>query len=114
MDNALAVGEIDGTGKLGDQLGRPRRQQLVVGKIFGQVAALDVLQREVRPAQVFPGLVDLHDVGMRQPRRRLRLGTETGQGSGPGQLARQDHLDGHEAFQPGLEGLEHDPHASPT
>jgi hypothetical protein len=44
-----------------DQLGRPTRRQGATVEMLGKTAALDVLQRKIRPAFLLADLVDLYD-----------------------------------------------------
>ena len=77
-----------------------------------QVAALDQLHREVRPAVHLAGVVDLHDVGVMQRGNRLRLAQESfplrRQGIGAG----QQHFQGDGSLQPQMPGPVDDAHAA--
>ncbi len=76
--------------------------------------ALDELHRVVGHLAVAADLVDRHDVGVVQPRRRLRLAAEPFQGQAVFRnLAGQD-LERHLAAQADLLGLVDHPHAAPA
>ena len=63
-------------------------------------------------ALVLADLVDGDDVGVLQGGRGLRLQAETLHVLGSGELAGQDHLDGHDAVKRHLPRLVHDAHAA--
>jgi hypothetical protein len=63
-------------------------------------------------ALVLVGVVQRHDVGVRQPGRRLDLALEAGHGVGVGQTVRQDQLEGDQAVHQLLPGPEHLAHAA--
>ena len=80
VDHAAPVGVVHGP-RQGPAPGRRRWRGSGCRPASGQAAALDELQRKVRPAVVLADLVDLHDVRVLQPGHRLRLGAEAGQAS---------------------------------
>ncbi len=90
----MPVGVIDRAGQYLDQAGRPHRRQRLAGQVAIQAAGGAVLQREVGQALVLADLVDLNDVGVRQPGHGLRLGTEAEQVLAVGPR-RADHLQRH-------------------
>ena len=57
-------------------------------------------------------LVDLHDIGVMEPRDRFRLEPETVQLLRPGLEAGPDHLQGDQTLQLSLPGLVDHPHAT--
>ena len=70
-----------------------------------ETAPLDELQREIRPAFVLAGLVNLHDVGMRELGDGLGLGAEPRQAHRSDVRPGQDHLQGDQALQPPVRAL---------
>ena len=99
MQHVAAVGQLHRPRQRLHQLRRlPCRQRLVV-ELPGEVAAFDELQGAVRMPARLADLVNLHDVGVLQPRHRLGLDAETGQLTRRGMVAGQHHLERHGALQ---------------
>ena len=79
-----------------------------------EAASLDELERKKRPAFVLAGLVDLHDVGMKQLGDGFRLGAKPRQAHLADVRSRQDHLQRDQALQPAVPRLVDDAHAAPA
>jgi hypothetical protein len=106
------VGVVYGPGQ---HLGQGRRLAYRPGsavEALGEAAALDELQRQKRPAVGLAHLVDLDDVGVVQARHRPGLAGEALPLLRAGALVGADHLEGHDAVQAELPGLEDDAHAA--
>ena len=73
MQDAVVVGVVDRPADRHQQPGRVLRRQRAVGQLPRQGGPLDVLHGEVRLPVALADLKDRHDVGVREPRRRLRL-----------------------------------------
>jgi hypothetical protein len=114
VQNAALVSGIDGVGQGGQQFGGGSRRTGLAAQGLGQVAPLHVLQGEVGPAVVLAHLVHLHNVGMLQPRRYLRLGAEAAPLLLAGERLRQDHLQGDQPPQTLLPGQVDHSHAAST
>jgi hypothetical protein len=97
VDDAAAVGVVDGVDRLDQQLDRaPGR-----GHQLAHRAPADQLHGQVVAALLLAHLVDGDDVGMREARGHLRLAGEALAVDG---LALVDDLEGHEALQAQLPG----------
>ncbi len=114
VHDLLPVGRRDGPRQDFRQPGRLGRGQGEAAELLRQAAAGAELQGEERQAVVFADLVDLDDVRVRQPSRRLRLGPEAGQPGGVGVASRQDHLQRHQPVQLQVACLVDDAHAAAT
>ena len=114
MDDVAAVGQVHRLRQCLQQSRRLARRQGAVAQPLRQVVALDELQGAEGQSLVLADLVDLHDVRVRQPGRRLRLGAEAGHVLGAGVVAHQDHLEGHAPLQGELAGAVDDAHAAPA
>ena len=79
-----------------------------------EAASLHELQRKKGPTFVLAGLVNLHDVGMKQLGNGFRLGAKPRQADLTNMCSRQDHLQGDQALQPTVPGLVDDAHAAPA
>ena len=112
MNDAALVSGVHGPGQRSHELGRGTRLLRCGLQDLGQAAALDELQRQVRPAFVVSDLVDLDNVRMLQAGDGLGFGAKTGPLGLPGVGPGQDHLQGDEAIEAGLPGLVNDPHAA--
>ncbi len=112
MEDALAVGEVDGPRQRLHRLGGGAGRLRLAGRLLGQVAALDELQRQERQTVVFADLMNLDDVGVTEGGDGLGLGLEAGAGRGARPAARQDHLERDESIQARLPRLVHDAHAA--
>jgi hypothetical protein len=89
------VGGVDRPRQRLDQLRRLTRDQRLALELAGEAPPGAVLQRQERHPLVDADLVDLHDVGVRQPAHRLGLELEPPQVLLAGVAARQDHLQRH-------------------
>ena len=77
MNHITAVGQQHRPRQCLDQLRRlPRRQRLAI-EIFGQTASLYEFKFTVGMSVGLADFVDLHNVGVNQPRHRLRFETKT-------------------------------------
>src|SRR5262249_54969048 len=74
--------------------------------------AIDVFERKVRAAVVLADLMDLDDVRVLEPGRRLGLRAEALALHGPRVGTGQDHLQGDDSAQRGLAGLVDYAHAA--
>ena len=77
-----------------------------------EAAAVEVLQLEEGQAVGLADVVDLHDVGVLQPRDGLGLGQESDDRLGVGMGTGQDHLEGARAVEADLPGPVDDAHAA--
>ncbi len=114
MDDAALVGHLHGARQRLDELGgRPRTRRALADPLV-EAASLHELQRKIGPAFVLAGLVDLHDVGMKQLGDGFRLGAKPRQAHLTDMRSRQDHLQGDQALQPAVPRLVDDAHAAPA
>ncbi len=117
VDDAPLVGVVNRPRHLGHQLRHralpfgPRHRPAAGVRRLLQAAALGQFQRQVRLPLGFADVEDLDDVGVLQPRDRLRLGAEAGQVLRVVGVAR-DHLQRHAPPQPLVPGVVHHPHAA--
>ena len=80
-----------------------------------EVRALDEVHRDEQPPLVLPHVIDADDVGVVEPRQRLRLATQAGGGLGHPVIAAGTHeLQGDLAVELGVEGGVHLAHAAAT
>jgi hypothetical protein len=114
VDDAFFVGRLHRPRQGLHQPRRLRRRQRGPLELPVEAAAVHELQGKERQPVVLADSKDLNDVGVLQPRRRLRLGTEAGQFLRPGVRPRQDHLQGDGALQRRLPRLVDDAHAAAT
>ena len=80
--------------------------------MLGQAAAFDQFHAEVVLVLMLADLVDGYDIGVIEVSGGLGLGLETPHVGFRGQLAGQDHLEGHQPLQLDLPGLVHHAHAA--
>src|SRR5438046_2518323 len=92
MNDALEMSGVHRTGQRGHEAGGGAGVLPLVPGPLMQAAAIDKLEREVRPAVVLADLVNLHDVRVLQMSDRLRLAAEAGQFARASMGARQHHL----------------------
>ena len=114
MDGVARVGQMHRPRQRLDQPGGLRRRQRPGLQPLRQAAALDVLQGAEGQAAGLADLVDLHDVGVRQPRRRLRLRLEASALGRAGVASVQDHLQGDGALEGEVGSPVDDAHAAAT
>ena len=82
------------------------------GQPVGEAAPLQQFQRDKGEAGGRADVIDLHDIGVMQPRDRFRLEPETVQVLRPGLEVGPDHLQGDQTLQLLLPGLVDHPHAT--
>ena len=114
VHDAVAVGEAEGGGHVGGDLGRPARVQRALGADdLGEAAALDVLHDDEVGAALLAPVVDGHDVGVVEVGRGLRLAAEPlDEGRVLGVLGEQD-LDRDGPVEQQVPGQVHVGHAAP-
>jgi len=77
MDDAALVSVLQAAGRLQDAVQRQlQRQRALFLHKRRQIAAVHVLHHKEMRARRFVGIVSDHDVGVRQPGRRLHLPLE--------------------------------------
>ena len=81
-------------------------------EMLSEAAAGHVLKDKVRASRGLADIVNLHDVGMLQARKRRGLGAKAGQVLGACLNPLQNHLQRHGALEPELPGLVNHPHAA--
>src|SRR5207248_11578558 len=81
-------------------------------QVLLQAAVLEQFHGEIGTPQVLADLVDLHDVGVPLPRRRLGLDMEAGPFLGSGQGAVSYKLEGDQSLQTDLPCPVDDAHAA--
>ncbi len=112
MDDATLVGDVHCACQRFHQLGsRPRRRRTLLHALL-EAAAFDELEREIGPAFVLTGFVDLDNVGVLQLGDRFRLGTKPGEPYRAGMRPREDHFQRNQALQPHVPGLVDHAHAA--
>jgi hypothetical protein len=84
MNDPALMRDVDGVGQRGNECGRLASRLWNPLAFLNQVAALNELHREVRPAVHVANVIDLHDVGVAQAGDRLRLAQEALQLFRPG------------------------------
>ena len=89
VDHAVLMGVGECLAQLGAELGDVAVRELAVGRQLVERGALDQLADEVSAAVALPQLVQRHDAGMVEPRRRLGLAQHPPSGAPAG----LDHLD---------------------
>jgi hypothetical protein len=114
VNEAALVRELHGTGQRGDHFGRLPCGLRTACELLCQSSSLDKLHREVRPTGQVADIVDLYDVRMPQCRHRLGLAPETPQFLRIGVSAGEQHLDGDDALELEVLGLEDDAYAAPA
>ncbi len=87
--DAILMRDVDGIGQRGNECSRLASRLRSRLNFLGQVAALNQLHREVRPASHFANVIDLHDVGVSQAGDRLRFAQKALQLFRPGAWAGQ-------------------------
>ena len=102
-----AVGVVDGQGHVAEAGGLGAG---VEPRGLGEIAAGDVLHREVLQALMFADFIDRHDVRMVERGHRLGLGAEAGQVARGGERASEDHLERDHPVEARLIGPIDDPH----
>jgi hypothetical protein len=112
VNDVAPVGILDGLSDLHHQLGGFSCGQGAVAQAMRKALSFDEPHAEVMLALVLAHLEDRHDVRMVEVRRRLGLGVETLDVGLVGELAGQDHLEGHGAVEADLAGKEDDAHAA--
>ena len=115
MDDAGLVREVERVAQLAHDVHRFLHFEALVGvEEVLELLALDELHHDVRDVAFFAEVVHLHDVGMVQPRDRLRLAHEPHRVFLGGlvfvERALQDGLDRDLAVQPGVHALVDDAH----
>ena len=117
MDQAAGVRGGQGRGDLGADAHRDPPGHRAAGEAFGEGTAGEQLHDDVRHPRaverlVLPVVVDVHDVGVRQPGRGLRLGTDPFPGLAVGGEARGEHLHRHLPAEHLVVGAPHHGHAA--
>ena len=77
-----------------------------------QAPSFDEFQLDVRLPGPLACRIDLHNVGVLQPRHRLGLAQQSLEGVVAGVFSRQDHLQSHQTIEPDLTGLIDHPHST--
>ena len=98
---------------LSDQRRGLSRGERAVDQALGEALALDEAHAEVVLALVLADLEDRHDAGVVEIAGGLGLEVEPQDVGLVGELAGEDHLQGHEPIEAHLPGLEDDAHAAP-
>ncbi len=93
------MGAVHGLGEQTNEPSGLARWLRYAVALTGQAAAVDELQREVRPTVAVADLVDLHNVGVLQAGDGLALGAKASPFRGAGVGAGQDHFEGHQAIE---------------
>ena len=112
MDDPQTMSVLDGAGQNRDHL---RRRSGCPGRVVepvGEVASLDILHLEVKPAVVVAKSVDLNDIGVPNPGDGLGLGQEADEVLGAGMCALRDHFQSAKAVEPELARLVNDGHSA--
>ena len=112
MDDAALVGHVHRACERLHELGGRPRSRRALGDPLVEAASLDVLERKIRPTFVLAGLVNLHDVGMKQLGDGFRLGAKPRQAHLTDMRSGQDHLQRDQALQPAVPRLVDDAHAA--
>ena len=112
VDDAVLVGVLRRPRRPADQLRPPRAGAAGRRRPLRQALALDEPHAEVMLPVVLADLVDRHDAGMVEVGGGLGLGVEPLDVGVVGELAGEDHLEGHGAVQADLPRLVDDPHAA--
>ena len=79
-----------------------------------EAASVHVLERKIRPAFVLAGLVNLHDVGMKQLGDGFRLGAKPRQADLTDMRSARTIFERDQALQPAMPRLVDDAHAAPA
>jgi hypothetical protein len=117
MDNPVGVGKLQGIAHLASDAAHPIDRELGA-RAEERLQALprDELHHEVGEAALLLGVVERHDVGVREPPHRLRLAREARGGPGavygPVEEVQAERLDRDEAADGRVPGLEDHPHAA--
>ena len=112
VNDAPLVSVMDGSRRLGDELGRLTGGRPTVGRALGQAAARDVFHAEKGLPLMFAYFVDRHNAWMVEAGGRFRFLSEAPhifQGREP---AGQNHLQRDEAVEWDVSSLVHDAHAA--
>jgi hypothetical protein len=113
MHNAALMSDMDGPGQQLNQARSFAWEGPSAQQALRQRAALDIFQRQIRPAVVIPYLVNLNNVRVLELSHGLRFGVKPGQCKIVlGTL--MDHLERDSALQPGFECLVNYTHAAAT
>ena len=107
VDEAAAVGGVDGAGHVADEPHPGLQRQLLT--YLAEALAVDILHGDVGPALDLAHLVHLADVGVADPSLRPRLAQEA---LGLSFVVAMQELQGHIAAQGGIESLVDRAHAS--
>ena len=111
MDDPLGVGVFQPLGHLAnDRSGGRHSQRPLAANQLPQVHARHVFGDQVMDAPFFPRIQCGDELGMVEARQRADFAAEALDGLGRGLVARQD-LDGHDAAERGMLGLEDLPHS---
>ena len=113
VEEALAVGVMDGRRQLGHEPRRGPGIAGIPGALLGEVASVDELHAEEGDAVELVDLVDRHDVGVVEVGGELGFAAEPLPLRGACHRAREDHLERHRPPQRLLHGLVDDPHPAP-
>ena len=114
MDDVVLMGDLNRLRQQADDMAGIFRRQWSAAQQPGEAAALAVFQRKIRVAVVLADLVDLDDVRMLQAGHGLGFPDEAGAFALVGIGTRQNHLESHQPFEPGLLCLVNDSHAAPA
>ena len=112
MDDPQTMSVLDGAGQNRDHL---RRRSECPGRVVepvGEVASLDILHLEVKPAVVVAKSVDLNDIGVPNLGDGLGLSQEADEVLGASMFALEDHFQSAKAIEPELARLVNDGHAA--
>ncbi len=114
MDDPPLVRRLDGPGQRQGQFHRLSHRQRPVAEPMGQVAPVNPLHhQDVEPIMLI-NPVDLHDVGMAEPRQGQDLATESLTRIRAGPLPFGEDLQGYGPVEPALLGAIDRPHAART
>jgi len=107
------MGEPEGGGDVGDDVGRPLgKQRSVAAQDVGDGASVHVLHHHEVRAALAPEVEDPDDVGMREVRGRRGLAAEALHEVGIGGVLREQHLHGDRTVEQAISGEEHVGHAA--
>ena len=112
MHDTALMRYVDGVGQRGNECSRLASRLRMPLDFLSEVATLNELHREVRPAGHVANVVDLHDVGVAQAGDRLRLAQEALQLYRPGAGVGQQHLQGDRAVEAQVPRPVDDAHAA--
>ncbi len=112
VDDARAVRGVERLGDLGRDLEHLARFERLAGDVSLEIRALQPLHGDERLAVVVLDLVDGADVGMVQPRQRVRLATEPPDGVRVADELIREELEGDPTGEPLVLGVVDDTHSA--